>query len=129
MVVLGAALACSGPDTSPAAFCAEVGRVPVVTSADQLQGKGGQATLSDLQSALRRLRSHSPKDVRADVLTLADVTGRLKQALQRQAEGDAAARDKLTADLNAQLAAFQAASQRIVAYTKQTCGIDLGNRP
>lgn len=101
--------------------------MPVVTSADQLQGPTGQSTLSDLQKALRSLRSHSPADVKADVSTLTDVTGRLKQALQRQAEGNTAARDQLTTELNAQLAAFQAASQRIVGYTRQTCGIELGN--
>jgi hypothetical protein len=115
---------CSG-GASARRFCDEVGRVPVISSADQLRGPGGQATLDDLRAALDRLRSRSPSDVRDDVATLSKVTGQLQEALRRQDEGDAAARDQARTQLDAGLSAFEDASTRVVDYTKRACGVDL----
>ena len=126
-VVAGLAGCRSGSDTSPGAFCASVGTVPVITSADQLQGEGGQATLKALEDALRRLRSKAPADVRDDVATLTSVTAKLADAL-RKTDADPAGQAGAAAGLEAPLAAFQTASERIVQYTEQTCGIELGTR-
>jgi hypothetical protein len=104
-----------------------VGTVPVITSTDQLQGPQGEGSLDRLQSALRRLRERSPSDVRDDVATLATVTGKLQDALRKEA-ADPGSAQKDAAALDAPLAAFQAASERIVRYTEQTCGIQLGQR-
>jgi hypothetical protein len=116
---------CGGDGASAERFCEEVGRVPVVSSADQLRGPGGQATLSELREALDRLRAAAPGDVRDDVTTLGEVTGQLQEALRRQDEGDEAAKDRARRQLDDGLAAFEEASKRIVGYTRRTCGVDL----
>lgn len=118
--------ACRAPDAGAEAFCAQVQRVRAITTAEQLQGQGGQATLADLRSALGDLRARSPGAVRADVTVLADVTGRLQDALDQQDRGNQADRDRATAELDAGLAAFERASLAVVDYTRRTCGVDLG---
>jgi hypothetical protein len=129
VAVAGASLAgCGrGPDASPQAFCSSVATVPVITSTEQLQGPQGQADLDRLRASLGRLRDRSPADVRDDVETLATVTTKLRDALRKEAV-DPAAGSKEAAQLEAPLAAFQSASERIVRYTEQTCGIELGQQ-
>jgi hypothetical protein len=117
--------ACRQPDAGPEAFCAHVQRVRTITTAEQLQGQGGQATLADLRSALGQLRARSPGAVRGDVATLVDVTRRLQDALDSQDRGSQAQRDRATAELDASLAAFEQASARVVDYAQRTCGVDL----
>jgi transposase len=117
--------ACRQPDAGAEAFCAEVQRIRTITTAEQLQGQGGQATLAELRSALGQLRTRSPGAVRGDVATLADVTGRLQDALDQQDRGNQAERDRATAELDASLAAFEQASARVVDYAQRTCGVDL----
>jgi hypothetical protein len=97
----------------------------VISSADQLRGPGGQATLTELRDALDHLRAAAPGEVRGDVATLALVTGQLQEALRRQDEGDDAAKDRARQQLDDGLARFEEASKRIVGYTKRTCGVDL----
>jgi hypothetical protein len=117
---------CSAAGAGAERFCRDVERVPVISSADQLRGPGGQATLSDLRSALDRLHGRSPEEVADDVATLARVTGQLEDALREQDAGDQAATERVRGDLVASLATFEAASTRVVAYSRQTCGVDLG---
>ena len=127
-VSIGAVVAlagCSAAGASAERFCKDVGRVPVISSADQLRGPGGQATLSDLRGALDRLHGRSPDQVADDVATLARVTGQLQDALREQDAGDQAATERIRGDLDASLATFEAASARVVAYSRQTCGVDL----
>jgi hypothetical protein len=116
-----------GPHASPETFCATVGTVPVITTTDQLDGPQGQLALERLEDALRKLRSRSPSDIKGDVGTLLSVTSTLRGALRQAAEhpDDAA---KESSDLQAPLAAFQSASDRIVRYTDDTCGIQLTER-
>jgi hypothetical protein len=126
LLVAGVGLAsCRGGGASAERFCEEVGRVPVISSADQLRGPGGQATLTELRDALDRLRAAAPGEVRDDVTTLGEVTRQLQEALRRQDEGDDAARDRARQQLDDRLAQFEEASKRIVGYTKRTCGVDL----
>ena len=117
---------CSGGGDRAARFCHDVGQVPVISSADQLQGAGAQATLTDLRSALDDLHGRAPDQVADDVATLARVTGQLQEALREQDAGDQAAVDRVRGDLDASLSTFEAASARVVAYSQQTCGLDLG---
>src|SRR5215212_5941495 len=105
IAAVAAAASCSA-GASAKRFCGEVGKVPVVSSADQLRGPGGQATLSQLRGALDRLADRAPSDVHADVVTLSKVTGQLQEALARQDEGDEAARDRARAELDGGLATF-----------------------
>jgi uncharacterized membrane protein YccC len=117
---------CSAGGDRAAGFCKDVGQVPVINSADQLQGTGGQATLADLRSALDDLHGRAPDQVADDVATLSRVTGQLQAALREQDAGDQAAADRVRGDLDASLSTFEAASARVVAYSRQTCGLDLG---
>ena len=117
---------CSAGGDRAVRFCKDVGQVPVISSADQLLGTGGQATLADLRSALDELHGRAPDQVADDVATLARVTGQLQEALREQDAGDQAAVDRVRGDLDASLSTFEAASARVVAYSQQTCGLDLG---
>jgi hypothetical protein len=117
--------ACRQPDASPEAFCAQVQRVGAIRTAEQLQGQGGQATLTDLRSSLSELRTRSPGAVRGDVTTMAEVTRRLQDALDQQDRGSQAERDRATAELDASLTAFERSSARVVDYAQRTCGFDL----
>lgn len=119
-------IGCGGGEASAARFCADVGQVPVISSADQLQGTGGQAALTDLRSALDHLRGRAPDPVADDVATLSRVTGQLQDALREQDAGDQDAVDRARGDLDASLSTFEAASARVVAYSQQTCGLDIG---
>jgi hypothetical protein len=121
---LAALCGCAG-GASAARFCDDVGRVPVISSADQLRGSGGQATLADLRTALDHLHGRSPDPVADDVATLSRVTGQLQEALRSQDAGDEASADRLRGDLDASLSTFEAASARVVAYSQQTCGLHL----
>ena len=129
LVSAGGAMALAGCSTGgdrAARFCKDVGQVPVISSADQLQGTGGQATLADLRSALDDLHGRAPDQVADDVATLSRVTGQLQAALREQDAGDQATVDRVRGDLDASLSTFAAASARVVAYSRQTCGLDLG---
>ncbi|MPY93188.1 MAG: hypothetical protein GEV08_09010 [Acidimicrobiia bacterium] len=105
------------------AFCAQVVEVPVVSDADTLVAPGGEDLLDGLLEGLEDLHDASPGEVRPDVGTLVSVTKDLREVL-READPERADEETL-AELRSGLAYYGAASERVVAYTSRTCGIDL----
>lgn len=118
------ASACTTDNGSQEAFCARVVEVPIVTSAEQLQGREGVAMLARLSSALDRLAKASPPDIRPQVATMSTVAKQIRAA--NNATGTTTSTTKSTDQ--ADLDRFADASDRVVTYAKRTCGVELDQR-
>lgn len=129
MTVLMLGAACSGgSEGSVQAFCDRAGKVEVVTTSEELVGPGGTRRAIELVTALEGLRDVAPEDIRGDVTTMVTVAGNLRDALAAEAGEDEAARSQTKDALTRSMAGFEPASDAVVAYTRKTCGINLGER-
>ena len=117
LAAASSATGCGSGGGSKEAFCARVVEVPVVRSAEQLQGPEGADTLSRLAGALDRLEKASPADIRPQVGEMHDIVKKLRAAARTTAPAIPAS--------DAELQQFADASDRVVAYAKRTCGIEL----
>ena len=121
-IAVFAAGACSSDGGSVEAFCTRIKAVPTVTSTEQLQAGTATETLAELAVALKHVREVAPSEIRPDVKALYDVVKALRTAAStaNSPTADAAA-------LQQQLDVFAGASDRVVAYTRRSCGLDLGS--
>ena len=98
-------------------FCAQLEKVPVVTSTDQLRGPEARTTLTALVRDFGRLQTLAPTEIKADVKTMASSLRTMMDAVN-----DPNAPKPLEQD------AFVQASNRVVSYAGRTCGIRLADR-
>ncbi|MFN0091239.1 MAG: hypothetical protein ACKVWR_13370 [Acidimicrobiales bacterium] len=118
-----ALLGACGDEGDEAAFCAQVQNVPIPETLDQLSRPDPGAAMAPLITALTGLRREAPSRVRDDVTTMLRTAEHLRDALaarQTQAGGDGA-----QAALEQDLAGFRASSERVVAFARERCGVDL----
>ena len=129
LAALAVAAACSGRDDgSIQAFCDQAAKVEVVTTSEELVGPGGTRRATELVTALEGLRDVAPKEIRGEVDTMVAVSGNLRDALVAEEGDDETTRSESKDTLAESLAKFAPASDAVVAYTRKTCGINLGER-
>ncbi len=126
LALVGAA--CSGGDSgSVQAFCDQAAKVEVVTTSEELVGPGGTRRATELVTALESLRDVAPDEIRGDVVKMVTVSGNRRDAVIAEAGDDEVARSETKDALTKTMADFQPASDAVVAYTRKTCGINLGD--
>jgi hypothetical protein len=108
------------------AFCNQVVNVPVITDRDQLAVPDPATATGNLVTALRRLRTTAPNDIRRDVTTMVTVAEAVQRALTTPGTPDA---EEARTQIERQSPAWSDASARVVSYARRTCGIDLSSSP
>lgn len=125
LVVATLAAGCASDADDPAAFCDAAPSIQVVTSEEELVGPAGPRRVEELRSQLAALHEAAPSDIRDDVGIMVGVIERLQAALAAEAGADEDARAETADALRGQLEAFRGASDRVVAYTRRICNVNL----
>jgi hypothetical protein len=107
LLLAAGVVGCGGGGASVADFC------KVIKKDQQLfrQIGGTKDAVKAASAAMQELEANSPGGIKDSVKTLSD-------AFEKVASGDLAA-------IRGDAAKFTAATQRVVAYTKDKCGFDL----
>lgn len=129
------AVACGGDGGGdPAAFCATAEAIVADNPAAALAGvdsgdrAGSAARLRDAAERLGAWAEEAPAEVADDVAMLADAATTLAELFEDPGTGDTAdgGADDTAGDTPAlDTDAVEAASARLLAYTRETCGVDL----